>query len=105
MPIVWLRLIRDAVPSFGAARAHVLFCLGLRMDRNGTGYASHETLAADAKTSEHTARRATMDARGRGYLVQTRRGHRVTDETVVASAWQLTDPTQPATDTPLAVPQ
>lgn len=92
MPVVWMRLVRDAAPKFGSARMTVLWALGIRMDRNGSGFASHDTLAGDAGVSATTAWRATSDARRRGYLVQTRRGHRVTDVTTIASAWQLTQP-------------
>lgn len=104
-PIVWMRAVRDAVPRFTSARQQVLWALGLRMDANGTGFASMSRLADDASVDPRTARRATTDARGRGYLVQTRRGHRIDGATVVASEWALAVPSQPDTGAGLSQTQ
>lgn len=92
-----MRAVRDADPPFTTARLAVLWALGLRMGPNGSGFASVQTLAADAGVSPETAKRAIRDGRQRGYLLQTRRGHRISDTVVVASEWQLTMPTQGVT--------
>lgn len=100
-PLAWMRAVRDAVPRFTRTRREVLLMLGLRMSANGTGFASGRQLGADADVGERTAERATADARRRGYLNRTRRGHRLGNGTVIASEWELTMPvdnsTQPDT--------
>src|SRR5690606_8904410 len=96
-PLEWMRAVRDADPPFTSARLAVLWALALRMDSTGHGFASANQLASDAGVYERTARRATDEARGRGYLNRTRRGHRLGNSKVVASEWELTLPTQGVT--------
>lgn len=91
-PVPWMRAIRDAVPRFTTSRLAVLLCLGLRMNADGTGFASARQLGSDARVDERTARRATDEARGRGYLNRTRRGHRLGNDVGLASEWKLTLP-------------
>lgn len=107
-PIIWMRAVRDAEPKFTAARLTVLWALALRMNADGTGYASTGHLMADVGYAEHTVRRATDDGRARGYLKRTRRGHRLGNGGVVASEWALIVPygqSQPATTDGLTVSQ
>lgn len=96
MPIVWLRVIRDAVPGYTDAGHRVLTALALRMSKDGRGYAAISTLAADTGKGQATVRRATQEAQRRGHLAQTRRGHRLGDGRTVANEWELTGP-QPLT--------
>lgn len=75
------------------AQCHVLTMLALRMDWiTGCGFASVRQLGQDADASERTVRRGLDWARDTGYLLRTRRGHRVTSERTVASEWRLTQP-------------
>ncbi len=104
-------MIRDHPDRPPALQRLVLYCLALRMDwETGCGFASTETLAADASAEERTVRRATRWGRQADLLLQTRRGHYISPETSVASEWQLTGPgypqdrTQPATGGRLADP-
>lgn len=101
-PLEWMRAVRDADPPFTTARLAVLWALALRMDSTGHGFASANQLASDAGVHERTARRAIDEARGRGYLNRTRRGHRLGNGRAVASEWELTLPTQPVTGDLLA---
>lgn len=91
-PLVWMRAVRDAVPRFNPSGLAALVLLALRMDANGRGFVSHRIVAADAGIGVRTAERATAAARMRGYLVQTRRGHRLGNGVVVASEWCLSQP-------------
>ena len=95
-PLEWMRAVRDS-SEFTTARLAVLLSLALRMRSDGAGYASQLQLADDAGVSESTARKALRQARDRGYLEQTRRGHRVTDGTALASEYLLKTPPQPVT--------
>ena len=95
-PLEWMRAVRDS-DAFTAGTLNVLLMLGLRMRRDGTGFASQPQLAEDAGVSERTARRALREARDAGFVTQTRRGHRVTDGTTLASEYRLEIPTQPDT--------
>lgn len=91
-PLLWMRAIRDAELKRPTKRLAVLWALALRMEKDGTGFASGDTLANDAQVHRATVSRATRAERKTGYLVQTRRGHRLGDGTVIASEWQLTNP-------------
>jgi hypothetical protein len=67
--------------------------LALRMDwGTGRGFASARQIGEDADVSEPTVRRATRWGRDNELLLQTRRGHRISNELVIASEWQLTMP-------------
>jgi hypothetical protein len=90
-----MRAVRDADPKFTSSRQAVLLCLGLRMDKYGRGFASARTLGVDAGVTERTARRATDEATGRGFLNRTRRGHRLGNGTALASEWKLNLPGEP----------
>jgi hypothetical protein len=68
----------------------VLVSLAQRMDwSTGCGYASSGQLAEDADCTDRTVRSATAWARKAAMLVQTRRGHRITADRVIASEWRL----------------
>jgi hypothetical protein len=103
-PLLWMRAIRD-LGELPAARLAVLFCLALRMDAKGSGYAATRTLEDDAKVSRATVKRATKWARDGDWLVQVQRGHRIANGRAVASRWQLTTPTQGLTGDTLAQTQ
>jgi hypothetical protein len=81
-------------PKLGAVRLAVLHNLALRMNAGGAGFASVRQLAIDSGVHERTVKRHLAWARDAGFLVQTRRGHRIDDSTVIASEYRLTDPTQ-----------
>jgi hypothetical protein len=87
VPLVWMRAIREVAPSRSAE--HVLWALALRLDADGTGFASIRQLADDTRMSQETVLRATRWARSAGYLEQTKRGHRKGDGRTVASEWLL----------------
>jgi len=90
---MWLVAVRDHPDRPPMAQCHVLTMLALRMDwSTGCGYASARQLGGDADVSEPTVWRATRWGREAGYLLRTRRGHRVTSERTVASEWQLIQP-------------
>jgi Bacterial regulatory protein, arsR family len=93
-PLLWMRAVRDHVPKPGprSARLVVLFCLALRMRSDGSGFASQRQLANDADVSESTVRRHLRWGRENGYVEQTRRGHRIDKDTVLASEYRLTQP-------------
>ena len=98
--MTWMTAIRDHPERPALAQVHVLYALALRMDwQTGCGFASNAQLAADAQCGERTVRSATGWARKAELLVQTRRGHRITADRVIASEWRLAIPgeTQPAT--------
>jgi biotin operon repressor len=95
-PLEWMRALRNA--GFTGGALNVLLMLALRMRKDGAGFASQRQLAKDAGVSESTVKRAIKLARSGGYVQQTRRGHRVTDGTSVASEYRLVVPTQPVTD-------
>jgi hypothetical protein len=103
-PLLWMRAVRD-LGELPAARLAVLFCLALRMDARGSGFAATRTLEDDAKVSRATVKRATKWARDGDWLVQVQRGHRITSGRAVASRWQLTTPTQGLTSDTLAQTQ
>lgn len=89
----WLKAIRDHPKRPPALQRHVLTMLALRVDWcTGRGFASSKMLAADADASEPTVGRATKWGRDSGYLLRTRRGHRIDAERTAASEWQLTQP-------------
>lgn len=100
-PLVWMRTIRDDT-DLTAGTLNVLVMLALRMRKDGAGFASQEQLADDAGVSESTVRRALQKARDLGYVVRTRRGHRINDDVSVASEYRLTTPPQPVTGDTLA---
>lgn len=66
--------------------------LALRMRKDGTGWAAQSTLAEDAGVSVSTAARALAWATEAGFLVRTRRGHRLNNAAAVASEYRLTQP-------------
>jgi hypothetical protein len=99
----WLVAIRDHPERPAPAQCHVLTMLALRMDwTTGSGFASILQLTADATASKATVKRATKWARDTGFLIQTRRGHRIDAERSAASEWQLT---QGLTPEPLEYPR
>jgi DNA-binding transcriptional MocR family regulator len=85
-------------PPANSTRLLVMVCLALRMRSDGTGFASQRQLAEDATVSEVTVRRHLRWGRETGYIEQTRRGHRIDKDTVLASEYRLT---QPVTGDPL----
>lgn len=93
-PLQWMRAVRDHEPKAPAnsSRYGVLFALALRMNKNGTGFCSRPQLAADVVVGVRTVERHLKWARDNDYLKQTRRGHRITGDTVIASEWALTQP-------------
>jgi hypothetical protein len=104
----WLVAIRDHPERPAAAQHLVLHMLALRMDwQTGCGYASVRQLGQDAAASERTVRRGIGWARDTGFLLRTRRGHRLGSGQVVASEWRLTAPVdksaQPATGDRLGI--
>lgn len=92
--MVWMRAVRDYTPKppANSSRYGVLWALALRLDATGQGYASQRQLAGDVVVNERTVRRHLDWARTAGYLVQTRRGHRIKDGTAIASEWRLSQP-------------
>jgi hypothetical protein len=93
-PLIWMRAVRDHLPKppANSSRLLVLVCLALRMHPGGTGFASQRQLADDATVSESTVRRHLRWGRETGYVEQTRRGHRIDENTVIASEYRLTQP-------------
>jgi len=93
-PLEWMRAVRDALPKPGprSSRLVVLFCLALRMRPDGTGFCSQPQLAEDAEVHATTVRRHLTWARDTGYLVRTRRGHRLGNGTKIASEYALSQP-------------
>lgn len=101
----WLVAIRDDPRRPPSRQVHVLAMLALRMNwETGSGFASGQQLAADADADERTVRRATRWAREAGYVMQTRRGHRMGNGGVVASEWKLSQPDTPVLLSPAAQP-
>ncbi len=89
----WLIAIRDHPARPPLAQSHVLTMLALRMNwATGRGFASARQLGQDAGVSEPTVHRATRWGRDSGYLLRTRRGHRVSADRILASEWRLTQP-------------
>lgn len=102
----WLRSIRDHPKRPPALQRHALAMLALRLDdRTGCGFASVVQVMADADASKATVKRATRWGRDHKFLVQTKRGHRVSAERVVASEWRLALPAQGLMGEPLADPR
>jgi len=91
--LMWMRAVRDHRPKAGrSARYPVLWGLALRMKPDGTGFASVRILAQDVELGESTVRRHIKWAIDTGYLLRTRRGHRITNDIVVASEYRLCQP-------------
>lgn len=90
-PIVWMRSLRDAAAVSGG-KLTVLLMLALRMRKDGNGWAAQSRLAEDAGVSVSTVERAIKWAIKTGFLVRTRRGHRISDTVAVASEYRLTQP-------------
>lgn len=89
----WLAAIRDHPKRPPAMQCHVLTMLALRVDWiTGRGFASARQLGEDGDASERTVRRATTWGRDTGFVIRTRRGHRVSSDLIIASEWQLTQP-------------
>jgi hypothetical protein len=102
----WLRAIRDHPHRPPALQRHSLAMLALRLDdRSGQGFCSTAQVMADADASKSTVMRATKWGRGQGFLLQTKRGHRIDSERVSASEWRLCHPTQGVMGEPLAKTQ
>lgn len=95
-PIVWMRALRDD-PSVIGTRLAVLWALGLRVRKDGTGWAPQRRLAADVGVSERTVRRVLKWAEAAGVVEQTSRGHRRGDGVVRASEYRLLLPSLPDT--------
>lgn len=93
-PLLWMRAIRDEGGAPSTSTIAVLGQLALRMRPDGGGFASQQQLADDASVTTRTVQRALKWARDTGYLVQTRRGHRLDNERAVASEYRLTTPGQ-----------
>lgn len=92
-PMTWLAALRDHPERPPVAQRMVLVSLAQRMDwSTGCGFASAAQLADDADCGERTVRSATGWARKSAMLVQTRRGHRITADRVIASEWRLRVP-------------
>jgi hypothetical protein len=101
----WLAAIRDDPRRPPPHQVHALTMLALRVDwTTGTGFASGQQLAADAEATERTVKRATRWAREAGYVVQTRRGHRISEGVAAASEWQLIQPDGSRTQQDMPVP-
>jgi hypothetical protein len=99
----WLAAIRDDPNRPPPHQVNVLAMLALRLDwKTGTGHVSVQHLALDAGARKRTVLRATRWAREAGYLMQTRRGHRIREGAAAESEWKLT---QPATSGTLAAAQ
>ena len=90
----WMRALRDD-PNVIGGRLLVLVMLASRMRDDGTGWALHWQLVADAGVNERTVERALEWALDAGYLQRLGRGHRVLDD-ADASGYRLTLPTPPA---------
>lgn len=90
-PLAWSRAIRDAEPAFTRTQLVVLWSLSHRLSTE-TGFASVSRLATDSRTGQSTVRRVLALAQKRGYLLRTRRGHRLGDGKAVASEWRLIMP-------------
>lgn len=101
-PVVWMRAVRDAAEHPPGARLAVLWALALRMRKDGGGFASQRQLADDTGVDERTARRAVKWGQDAGYLVRTRRGHRLSNEKSLANEYQLVVPSQQDSSVPLA---
>lgn len=93
-PVVWMRAVRDHTPKppANSARFSVLWGLALRMDSTGQGFASARQIADDVVLHERTVRRHLTWASEAGYLIRTRRGHRLGSGQAVASEYQLSQP-------------
>lgn len=96
-PIVWMRALRDTPAKPPGTQLTVLLMLGLRMRKTGTGWAPIAKLAQDAGVGERTAMRAVQWAQDTGWIVRTRRGHRLNNEKSLASEYRLLLPPQPDT--------
>jgi hypothetical protein len=91
--LMWMRAVRDHRPKAGrSARYPVLWGLALRMRPDGSGFVSVRTLAGDVELGESTVRRHITWAIKTGFLVRTRRGHRITNEVAIASEYRLCQP-------------
>lgn len=89
-PLLWMRALRGT--GAPPAALAVLWALALRMDKTGAGWVSMEQLAIDASMHRATASRHVQWAISAGWLERTRRGHRITGKTAVASEYVLTQP-------------
>jgi hypothetical protein len=92
--LMWMRAVRDhrPKPGAGSARYPVLWGLALRMRPDGSGFASQQQIADDVETSDRTVRKHLTWAIDTGYLLRTRRGHRLGNGGVVASEYRLCQP-------------
>jgi hypothetical protein len=103
-PLEWLAALNSSPGRPPPAQCHVLTVLALRLSWSaGTGFASVQLLADGAQVTEATARRALRWARRDGWLVQTRRGHRLGNDKNAASEWRLAIPSQAVTSDRLRV--
>ncbi len=88
--LLWLKAVRDQPDRPPPVQRHVLTCLLLRVDwESGEGFASTESLMADADCAASTVKRATGWARGHRLLAIKKRGHRRGDGVSVATSWAL----------------
>lgn len=85
----WLRALRDD-PAVTGTRLLVLLTVGTYL--NGSGFLSVDQIAASTGLGRRTVIRHLGWARRTGWLVQTRRGHRLGNGGVVASEYQLAGP-------------
>ena len=92
--LMWMRAVRDHRPKPGprSERYPVLWGLALRMRPDGSGFLSQRMLAEDIETTERTVRKHLRWAIDTGYLLRTRRGHRITNDIVIASEYRLCQP-------------
>ena len=91
--LLWLKAVRDQPDRPPPVQRHVLTCLLLRVDwESGEGFASTESLMADADCGASTVKRATGWARGHRLLAIKKRGHRRGDGVLVATSWVLSLP-------------
>lgn len=88
-PLEWMRAIRRA--GLTRSQLAVLDSLALRMGRDGTGFASHQQLADDTGVARTTVWGYLATAIELGWVRQTRRGHRVSKGTSVASEYVLSE--------------
>jgi hypothetical protein len=96
-PLSWMRAFRSLIPRPSAAAVVALWALALRMDADGTGFASVDQLVEDTGLSERTVRRALEWAQDQGALQRTRRGHRLGNGAAAASEYRLVTAPQPDT--------
>lgn len=113
-PNAWLALLLDYRPLLPDKRFRILAALMRQLDwKTGAGYCSEQTLADVTGAGKRTVRDTLKWARDTGYLIRTRKGHRLGDGTTRASEWLLRQPavrlpvenSQPADELPVETSQ